>query len=157
MNYYTLIVNNFQEPSNTPEHNALQAKFLQPAFRLAFVKFLGDYHGDVASTEVLFEHYGFDIDLRGSFDTGKKEKFSGRWEPIWTHVHYSVEIKPTVADDYPAVLRQVKATLAQVFNRYNNSVPSTAYARQFSFSKTIQARARLVRNLSRYSRHQKSK
>lgn len=27
-NLYTLIVNNFQEPAETPVHNALQAKFL---------------------------------------------------------------------------------------------------------------------------------
>ncbi len=32
-NIHTLIVNNFQEPTETPVHNALQARFLDQAFR----------------------------------------------------------------------------------------------------------------------------
>lgn len=35
-NLYTVIINNFGEPSNTPEHNALQARFLDDDFRLKF-------------------------------------------------------------------------------------------------------------------------
>jgi hypothetical protein len=34
---YTVIVNNFGEPSETPEHNRLQAKFTDPDFRRRFV------------------------------------------------------------------------------------------------------------------------
>jgi hypothetical protein len=35
-NFYTIIVNNFAEPSETPEHNAMQAEFLDPRFLRAF-------------------------------------------------------------------------------------------------------------------------
>lgn len=31
----TLIINNFAEPTETPEHNALQARFLEDAFVIA--------------------------------------------------------------------------------------------------------------------------
>jgi hypothetical protein len=37
-NFYTLIVNNFTEPDETPEHNALQALFLDDAFRVPVLK-----------------------------------------------------------------------------------------------------------------------
>lgn len=35
-NLYAVIINNFCEPSETPEHNALQARFLDDEFRLKF-------------------------------------------------------------------------------------------------------------------------
>lgn len=35
-NLYAVIINNFCEPSDTPEHNALQARFLDDRFRLKF-------------------------------------------------------------------------------------------------------------------------
>lgn len=35
---YTVVINHGQEPVDTPEHNALQAKFLDFDFRVAFVK-----------------------------------------------------------------------------------------------------------------------
>src|SRR5262245_23110071 len=40
-NVYTLIVNNFSEPSETPEHNALQARFLEDGFCVAVAAVLG--------------------------------------------------------------------------------------------------------------------
>lgn len=33
---YSIVINNFCEPSDTPEHNELQAKFLDPEFRFRF-------------------------------------------------------------------------------------------------------------------------
>jgi uncharacterized protein (DUF3820 family) len=38
---YQIIINNFQEPSETPEHNTLQVRFLDEKFRLAFLTALG--------------------------------------------------------------------------------------------------------------------
>jgi hypothetical protein len=39
-NIYTLIVNNFAEPSETPDHNALQVLFLTDAFCARFISVL---------------------------------------------------------------------------------------------------------------------
>lgn len=36
-NLYSIVINNFCEPSETPEHNAIQARFLDEEFRLKFV------------------------------------------------------------------------------------------------------------------------
>src|SRR5438105_3001900 len=36
---YTVIVNNFQEPADTPEHNRLQVLFLKAEFRAAVARF----------------------------------------------------------------------------------------------------------------------
>jgi hypothetical protein len=114
-NYYTLIVNNFQEPADTPEHNGLQAKFLDAKFCLRFVQFLGNYGGSAKTLTTEFEYHGFDIDLRGTHDTGRMKKWKDGYHEgesrIIEYVHYSIEIKPTVADDYPAILRQIKTAL----------------------------------------------
>lgn len=40
-NIYTLVVNNFTEPSETPEHNALQTRFLDAPFAIATARALG--------------------------------------------------------------------------------------------------------------------
>jgi hypothetical protein len=53
---HTLIVNNFREPSETPEHNALQARFLDPDWRVRFI---------VARRS----HEQLQRDVRGLYDT----------------------------------------------------------------------------------------
>lgn len=90
-NIYTLVVNNLQEPTETPEHNKLQALFLNEDFRRRFlVKIHGETCvGDASEISVHFENEGFDVHLDG---------------PCECHV----EIKPSIGDDYPAVLRQIK-------------------------------------------------
>jgi hypothetical protein len=35
---HTIIINNFQEPSETPEHNAIQVLFLEDSYREAFIR-----------------------------------------------------------------------------------------------------------------------
>lgn len=98
-NIYTLIINNFTEPSETPEHNALQALFLDDAFvkKVIAVHHTGVVYDSVwvrslRRLTVSFEKKGADvhIDLCG--------------------VGFAVEIKPVVGDDYPAVLRQIRNT-----------------------------------------------
>ena len=97
-NIHTLIVNNFQEPTETPVHNALQSRFLDPWFRARFFELVHAKAapGEAATAE--FEVEGFDVSV-----TGK-----ARDTEVWSSTIY-VEIKPTVGDDYPAVLRQMKA------------------------------------------------
>lgn len=77
-----------EQGNATPIHNALQAKLLDPAFVSAL--------SAVLNTEGLtlgeFEWNGFDALLSGC-QTFKK---------------VAIECKPTLSDDYPAVLRQIK-------------------------------------------------
>jgi len=177
-NIYTIVINN-QQPSETPEHNALQVLFLDEAYRAAFVALTFDlttpwtrylaehereleklrgeiekqedwleqarereaqgkpdyfFHGDPAkiadgltpmrdrlekysqpatmevTTKASFEYFGADVFIRVTAHStvgvdGQHFEFSN-------HVHefaFGIEIKPSVGDDYPAVLRQMKA------------------------------------------------
>ena len=150
---YTVVVNNFKPPEDTPEHNALQALFLDPAVceritvlrRLSSSKakakllipetekfiaadapgvfpvetkalelrrarleladlrsFISDEMLGVKLTcSVKFEVKGIDVQVlaewRGASPT-----------PVATAV-VKIEVKPTVGDDYPSILRQMKA------------------------------------------------
>lgn len=88
---YTVIINNFQQPADTPEHNALQVLFLKPDFCQRFVEFLK--HKPISTVwRAKFEEQGFDVCL-----------FEDDWR------QYFIEIKPQIGDDYPSVLRQIKA------------------------------------------------
>ena len=127
-NIYTLIVNNFQEPTETPQHNALQVLFLRKEFCDAFFMFVGEV-GHFARTD--FELDGFDVRVAacrfqeavregqrvnlpvGMIGEGTRVDEYGRewlkyrelrsWDEYW-----HIEIKPTVGDEYPAVLRQIR-------------------------------------------------
>ncbi len=105
-NIHTLIVNNFQEPTETPVHNALQARFLDPAFRARFFEVVRANAVAGAPAAVEFEVEGFDVQVVGKihainhYESGPRE--------VIESASLFVEIKPTVADDYPAVLRQIK-------------------------------------------------
>lgn len=94
-NIYTLVVNNLQEPTETPEHNKLQALFLDDAFRR---RFLTKIHGDRVTAEgdsfAQFESEGFDVRVFLELKKGSCPECH-------------VEIKPSIGDDYPAVLRQI--------------------------------------------------
>lgn len=58
-NFYTLIVNQTGEPSETPEHNKLQTLFLGAAFRCGFLQFA--FPSWSAESSVSFEVSGFDV------------------------------------------------------------------------------------------------
>jgi hypothetical protein len=85
---FQIIVNNFQEPAETPEHNRLQARFLEPAFCRALMKRLGR-EVEAARLQPVFEVSG--------------------WDVVIHDYRLAIEIKPVLADDFPAVLRQIRA------------------------------------------------
>ena len=117
-NFYTLIVNNFQEPSETPEHNALQIKFLDENFQLAFLKFLDSRCPSNVKKSVRFEEHGFDVHVSAYLEGPIPEgRIAG---PILYDAGYSIEIKPTIGDDYPAILRKMKLAENQ---HYTNRKP----------------------------------
>jgi hypothetical protein len=112
-NINTLIINNFREPAETPEHNKLQALFLDGKFLYRFVDHLRSKYAsrfcyerkdeesdqwvqyeyddkdwaEIMDAKIVFEEKGIDV--------------------VWGR-HLNIEIKPSLSHDYPAVLRQMK-------------------------------------------------
>lgn len=95
--YYTIIINNFGEASETPDHNAMQAEFLSPEFRKAFCFHVCkiEWPEDAGKLTIRYE-----FEVKG-------------WDVVMMripgYVEHFVELKPSMGDDYPAVLRQIKA------------------------------------------------
>lgn len=173
-NIHTLIINNFAEPSETPDHNFLQAKFLDWDWVLKWL--CGESYEQFKFKEkkqINFEHDGFDIVLRfssvkiseleqnkllfaegitrlknkdvtvisGFWDTFKGISFRGSdcdsierierhgirsdgdfrflldkvleyqevYKEIFNEHIVGIEIKPSLGDDYPAILRKIKS------------------------------------------------
>lgn len=116
-NIYTLIINNFTEPSETPEHNALQALFLDDVFAqwvvfLCYRKMVADAVKDWEDRRDSHKRAGL---------TDYPDELVVRWEVqfevngadvlIWCiglSLSFKVEIKPAVGDDYPAIIRQMR-------------------------------------------------
>lgn len=131
--HYTVIVNNFAEPDETPEHNALQAAFLNPSLCLALARLLlkqcGVYEqrNDVRLRGPNFECSGWDVvfgirfkvahGLRAPSEFFYAKELVGP-DFLWGGFDFRVELKPTLGDDYPAVLRAIKA-------RWNNAPADT--------------------------------
>lgn len=115
--------------NDTPLHNMLQARFLDPEFQLKFIRlglersvYYREYIERMRYAHpktVEFECDGFDVILRGE---------PVRWDEVHIdgHTMYSnrvdpfflVEVKPSLSDDYPAVLRQIKTALKVRASRY---------------------------------------
>lgn len=118
-NFYTLIVNQTGEPAETPAHNRLQAMFLAPVFQARFAAFLFPKWQSPPDM-VKFEVAGFDVRLftpRGELFTYKDG------DSCCGSADCHIEIKPTIGDEYPAVLRQMRAAISQSQIRptkYNN-------------------------------------
>ena len=103
-NLYQIINYHSGEPTETPEHNALQVLFLDEVFCRKFMKIV---FGVDRFGAVNFEVQGIDVLLRRNGSDGRGDG------------HYMVELKPTVGDDYPAVLRQIKS--CKVRNPYGQA------------------------------------
>jgi hypothetical protein len=148
---YTLIINNFTEATETPDHNALQVLFLDDAFCQRFATVLkpqwrnecmqrfADNVGKIVQIKKIeaelfewklfcsreFEVNGVDVDLNMSIDTVDEALSHARFN--WAHevvarvpvLYARIEIKPAVGDDYPAVLRQMRANKSGVLFTQN--------------------------------------
>ena len=109
---YNTVINYGAEPQDSPEHNQMQARFLDDDWCLALadVLFQGeDSRADSSIRNRNFEACGWDVVYgvnvsRETFTEWTREPL-GR-EPWPESVH--VECKPDLGDDYPAVLRQVQ-------------------------------------------------
>ncbi len=159
LNIYNVVINNFREPVDTPEHNKLQIKFLKPAHRakLAFLVNPQLFNNDSAFLNAEMkkiidakERNQGQLFLRALKSPNAEEEFGlyakdllRMSKPVFEHVdvsyslwyglsfHYEngyshlgycefrhrrwstyvIELKPTVSDDFPQVLRQMKASM----------------------------------------------
>jgi hypothetical protein len=146
---YTIIINNFQEPTETPQHNAMHVKFLRDDYIAGALSKINSCYSEYSVVKKQFECRGWDVIVEISKysnddrepiakeldelytlmdianDNGNKEtasqfkaQIAEMNDSLQTSVFY-IEIKPSVSDDFPSVLRQIKAqkTGAHVFSR----------------------------------------
>lgn len=132
---FTIVINNFQEPADTPEHNAMQIQFLNDRYVFDLLApLVGISSGQVLCKQFELDGWDVFVDLASSehIDIDKQlvtliDEWgrSGmldreRLDPEISRLEHAlkkhprrkfyVEIKPTVSDDFPSVLRQMKAT-----------------------------------------------
>lgn len=136
----TLIINNFKEPDETPEHNELQARFLDDDYarRVAFKAFPNRLetarHWEELCIKRMNDNYsvecgfqwkrsngiycefetkeGWDVRIRLEYHLHCYENngdvyIPGRGE--WFQDEVFGELKPTIGDEYPRVLRDCKS------------------------------------------------
>jgi len=120
VNLYQIVINRGSPPEETPEHNALQVKFLDEQFCRRFLRCLVSTEFPF-EIEVDFEDRGVDVVL--VIPNKRRDALDEPWRSIFRHdrlikmaqynfereATLTIELKPTVGDDYPAVLRQMKA------------------------------------------------
>ena len=168
-NIYNIIVNNFREVDNTPEHNKIQIKFLDSTFslKLAFLLYPGLFHWNPKTTTEELKKYiskntFTTADLEKIIATANQENLLAAPDPsfenghdvsyyvaygldlelelkskpyfapdfIFNHKRYInilIEIKPTIGDDFPAVLRQMKASMPKTMFDNNDHSPYKKY------------------------------
>ena len=132
--YNQVIINNFTEPTETPEHNRLQAKFLDDDFVFRFVasKILPVFlKRNKLEKQSLLQNPEYkdrfsDIDVDPQIKIKKVEFEVNGWD-VCVGINYReicnmpchhgimdgetqvlFEIKPCIGDDFPAILRQIK-------------------------------------------------
>lgn len=154
LNIYNVVINNFRQHDDTPEHNAMQIKFLDQSYALKFAYYLEpnlfnmtqkDLNNAIRQTlnsktmylEVIkdklpsfnktkllnvsnptFEH-GYDVAYSVkyglNFFIDHRTTYGDYYEIFKIHkmnyVQLFIEIKPTIGDDYPSILRQIKASM----------------------------------------------
>jgi hypothetical protein len=109
---FTIVINNFQEPTDTPEHNAMHVKFLSDDYVYSLLAPVAGFSRPGRVVSKLFEFQGWDVFVgisnrtRDEFDELLK-KNDVSWKGVITAGIF-VEIKPSVSDDFPAILRQIK-------------------------------------------------
>jgi hypothetical protein len=154
LNIYTVVINNFRHPIDTPEHNTMQIKFLDQTYSLKLAYLLNPNifhwcsneinnelskvlsnetkHIDIIKaqlnkenntnllriSEPVFEQ-GYDVYYSVSYGYGtyvdRKNTYGDEVQIFSFHrtnfMNIYLEIKPTVGDDFPAILRQIKASM----------------------------------------------
>lgn len=164
---HTLIIHNFRDPIDTPEHNAIQVKFLDQSYSLKLAYFLepnlfswdskrinselskilnkpGKHKTEIIKNLLRIKNKKLLTVSIPSLEGGYDVSYSVRYGVFirfeyelpdrddtfffdFDRSHFmnlSVEIKPTIGDDFPSVLRQMKASMPtsdndRINKRYN--------------------------------------
>jgi hypothetical protein len=155
-NIYTIVINNFHEPVNTPEHNAMQIKFLDRSYSLKFAHFLEPdlFHWNSQQInkkllDILAKSRKRDAEKQSNiceekfharvvemnkqklltistpnFEGGHDVSYFVRYgvDTMSRSLKIQVEIKPSIGDDFPAVLRQMKNAIpAKIHGDFDES------------------------------------
>lgn len=98
----------------TPEHNAMQLRFLNDDVLFALGDVLDDAYELFEEDEVRFEVCGWDVVVeyrrRFTCDEG---------DTLYARVCVPIELKPLIGDDYPSILRTIKKRLSTLDHRRN--------------------------------------
>lgn len=159
----TLIVNNFKEASSSPEHNRFQARFLDRRFVFSVVSeackltsfddfctrqlnpFVEQWQNCKGGHRyrVEFEVRGWDVKVDLIYyATGSSEKGKSGCVGWGLDDPCHIELKPAMGEDFPEVLRQVKAR--QDMNRVVLIEQFTAKSVSFTEVKTMFQTSRVV-------------
>jgi uncharacterized protein (DUF3820 family) len=109
-NVYNILIQGGAEPQDSPEHNEMQARFLDEDWcrRLGAVLWPRTGLSDVSVYGLSFEVAGWDVAFELSIAV--MARLDGRELGLCAESGCArVELKPDLGDDYPAVLRQVQA------------------------------------------------
>lgn len=106
-NIYNLIINYGGESQDSPEHNALQARFIEESLcsKLMYVSTKTEEYdpwGSEWTNNIDLIEFENVFDVRFWYDT--------------TYV-FCVECKPLIGDDYPTILRQINNQRKSLFDR----------------------------------------
>jgi len=114
--FVNIIINNFQTPSETPEHNAMQVKFLDKNFASQFA--ITAHNITIPDTytfhceEPRFEtKMGIDVSYKFILENPEKTRYRHQ---KYRHYYLYIEIKPIVSDDFPKVLRQMQLSQSNI-------------------------------------------
>jgi hypothetical protein len=115
--YQQIIVNNFTEPADTPEHNKMQAKFLNEDYSLNILvskERINDLNIEFIRSEFETKE-GWDVNVVLDYDYVSQvckphsyEIIEGKTEITRRTARYDIEIKPVIGDDWPSILRDLK-------------------------------------------------
>lgn len=154
LNIYNVVINNFRQHDDTPEHNAMQIKFLDQSYALKLAYYLepklfnltsSDFNNAIRqsinsktlyldviksklpsfdktkllniSTPTFEQGYdvGYSVKYGLNLYIDHKTTYGDYSEIFKLHimncVQMLIEIKPTIGDDYPSILRQIKASM----------------------------------------------
>jgi hypothetical protein len=149
---YAIIINNFSETQDTPEHNAMQALFLDDSFcqktmhawfdnrrRRGDIKKSESYPGYVDYKQ--FEKDGIDVTLHATIWFLQRELKYGTWSHHeWDCCPYvlNIELKPSIGDDYPGIIRSVRQFKEEkivIYEKFNGiGVTENQMKEMFSYS-----------------------
>lgn len=107
------IINNFAETTDTPEHNKLQALFLDDDLCFKLVRVLNCPLNGVSEFKThkrIFEHKGWDISFHIDIEHPDMDL-----DP-----YFNIEIKPSLDDGFPAILRQMQINVKGIKYQYRN-------------------------------------